>query len=142
MFERCDAGMVDRAELARCCYQPQISNSIDVRTPGFLWMWRNLFWISNATIEAPDCVQVKAGICAFNEVVMVSYWHSSESLKEFFRGESHRKMMQFTAKHPKSLCLYNETYQPSRTGNYLYTCLGEQILQLFRTCIMPKLLYL
>ncbi len=85
---------------------------------GFLWMWRNLFWISNATIEAPGCVQVKAGICAFNEVVMVSYWHSSESLKEFFRGESHRKMMQFTAKHPKSLCLYNETYQPSRSGKY------------------------
>lgn len=85
---------------------------------GFMWMWKNLFWISNATKTAPGCVQVKAGICAPNEVVMVSYWSSFESLREFFKGESHRKMMQFTTKHPKSLCLYNETYQPSKSGKY------------------------
>ncbi|BAZ08350.1 hypothetical protein NIES4071_01550 [Calothrix sp. NIES-4071] len=85
---------------------------------GFLWMWKNLFWIKNSTETAPGCVQVKAGICGYNEVVMVSYWNSSLDLKEFFRGESHRKMMQFTAKHPKSLCLYNETYQPSKSGKY------------------------
>ncbi|GEM_PF-874885 len=87
---------------------------------GFLWMWKNLFWIRNVTAQANGCVQVKAGICSPNEVIMTSYWHSDSSLKAFFRGEAHRQMMQFTAQKPQSLCLYNETYSPSRSGKYTH----------------------
>ncbi|MEM7725158.1 MAG: DUF4188 domain-containing protein [Cyanobacteria bacterium P01_A01_bin.45] len=85
---------------------------------GFFWMWKNLFWIRNVTVQAEDCVQVKAGICGPNEVIMVSYWLSENSLKEFFGGEAHRKMMQFVKKHPNSLCLYNEIYKPVKSGKY------------------------
>jgi hypothetical protein len=85
---------------------------------GFLWMWQQLFWIRNATAKAKGCMQVKAGICGANEVVMVSYWLSEDNLKEFFRGEPHRQMIQFVAKNPQSLCLYNETYKPALSGKY------------------------
>ncbi len=36
------------------------------------------FWI------AKGCMQVKAGICGLNEVIMVSYWVPENSLKKFF----------------------------------------------------------
>jgi Domain of unknown function (DUF4188) len=86
--------------------------------PGFFWMWKNLMWISKSTAQAVGCVQVKAGICSPNEVVMVSYWRSEQDLKQFFQGEPHRQMMQFVMKHPNSLCLYNETYRPAHSGKY------------------------
>lgn len=86
---------------------------------GFFWMWRNLAWIKNVTAQAEGCVQVKAGICGSNEVVMVSYWLSEGSLQKFFRGKFHRQMMQFTSKNPQSLCLYNETYRPLKSGKYI-----------------------
>lgn len=85
---------------------------------GFAWMWKNLLWIKRATVKAAGCVQVKAGICGSNEVIMVSYWQSESDLKQFFRGEPHRQMMQFVTQHPNSLCLYNETYHPQRSGKY------------------------
>ncbi|GAP96671.1 monooxygenase family protein [Leptolyngbya sp. NIES-2104] len=85
---------------------------------GFFWMWKNLLWIRSATATSTGCVQVKAGICGANEVIMVSYWLSQQDLKQFFRGEPHRQMMQFVMKNPNSLCLYNETYQPSYSGKY------------------------
>ncbi|MCU0541472.1 MAG: DUF4188 domain-containing protein [Oscillatoriaceae cyanobacterium Prado104] len=85
---------------------------------GFLWMWRKVLWIANVTNQAEGCVQVKAGICSPKEVVMVSYWRSENSLKTFFRGNAHQEMMQFIVKHPNSLCLYNETYKPVRSGKY------------------------
>jgi Domain of unknown function (DUF4188) len=87
---------------------------------GFLWLWKNLLWINQVTTQAEGCVQVKAGICSPKEVMMVSYWQSENSLKQFFRGESHQQMMQFVAKHPGSLCLYNEIYQPSHVGKYMH----------------------
>jgi Domain of unknown function (DUF4188) len=85
---------------------------------GFLWMWKNLLWIKGATTQAAGCVQVKAGICGQNEVIMVSYWLSELELKLFFQGESHRQMMQFVMKNPDSLCLYNETYRLGSSGKY------------------------
>ncbi len=85
---------------------------------GFFWMWKNIVWISSSTAKAEGCVQMKAGICEPNEVVMVSYWRSEHDLKQFFRGESHRRMMQFVMKNPNSLCLYNEMYQPEKSGKY------------------------
>ncbi|WP_375466951.1 hypothetical protein [uncultured Nostoc sp.] len=41
---------------------------------GFFWMWKQLLWIKNVTAKAQGCMQVKAGICSLNEVIMVSYW--------------------------------------------------------------------
>jgi hypothetical protein len=95
---------------------------------GFFWMWKNLLWIRSATAKAEGCVQVKAGICGPNEVVMVSYWGSEQDLKQFFRGEAHRRMMQFVVKNPDSLCLYNETYRPCHSGKYSHEPQGMAML--------------
>lgn len=95
---------------------------------GFFWMWKNIVWIVSATTKAEGCVQMKAGICGPNEVVMVSYWRSEHDLKQFFRGEAHRQMMQFVMKNPNSLCLYNETYQPSHSGKYSHEPQGMATL--------------
>lgn len=95
---------------------------------GFLWLWKNLLWIRNVTTQAEGCVQVKAGICDPNEVVMVSYWHSEASLKKFFRGEPHRQMMQFISQNPESLCLYNETYRPMQSGKYINEPQGMAVI--------------
>jgi hypothetical protein len=96
--------------------------------PGFFWIWKNLLWIKSATVKAAGCVQVKAGICGPDEVIMVSYWRSEQDLKQFFRGEPHRQMMQFVIKHPDSLCLYNETYQPGHSGKYSHEPQGMATL--------------
>ena len=95
---------------------------------GFFWMWKNIAWIVSATTKAEGCVQMKAGICGPNEVVMVSYWRSEHDLKQFFRGEAHRRMMQFVMKNPNSLCLYNETYQPEKSGKYSHEPQGMATL--------------
>lgn len=95
---------------------------------GFFWMWKNLRWIKNSTAKAEGCVQVKAGICSPNEVIMVSYWRSEQDLKQFFRGEAHRQMMQFVMKNPDSLCLYNETYRPEHSGKYSHEPQGMATL--------------
>jgi hypothetical protein len=95
---------------------------------GFFWMWKNLPWIGNVTASSEGCVQVKGGICGPNEVIMVSYWRSEQNLKQFFRGEAHRRMMQFVIKNPDSLCLYNETYRPSHSGKYSHEAQGMAML--------------
>lgn len=95
---------------------------------GFFWMWKNLVSIGTSTGKAEGCVQMKAGICAPNEVIMVSYWRSEADLKQFFRGEAHRRMMQFVLKNPDSLCLYNETYTPSQSGKYSHEPQGMATL--------------
>jgi hypothetical protein len=95
---------------------------------GLFWMWKNIVWISSTTAKAEGCVQMKAGICGPNEVVMVSYWRSEHDLKQFFRGEPHRQMMQFVMKNPNSLCLYNETYQPEKSGKYSHEPQGMATL--------------
>ncbi|GAB4380316.1 MAG: hypothetical protein Kow00121_36330 [Elainellaceae cyanobacterium] len=95
---------------------------------GLLWMWKNLLWIKHSTVRAEGCVQVKAGICGPNEVMMVSYWRSEQDLRQFFRGEPHQQMMQFVMKHPNSLCLYNETYRPEHSGKYSHEPQGMATL--------------
>lgn len=91
-------------------------------------MWKNIAWISSTTAKAEGCVQMKAGICGPKEVVMVSYWRSEHDLKQFFRGEPHRQMIQFVMKNPNSLCLYNETYQPQKSGKYSHEPQGMATL--------------
>ena len=95
---------------------------------GFFWMWKNLFWIRSATAKAEGCVQVKTGICGPNEVVAVSYWRFEHDLKQFFRGEAHRQMMQFVMQNPNSLCLYNETYRLEHSGKYSHEPQGMATL--------------
>lgn len=95
---------------------------------GFFWLWRNLFSIRQSTAQAPGCLQVKAGICGPQEIVMVSYWQSQQHLMGFFRGAAHREMVQFTTQHPYSLCLYNETYQPAKSGKYSHEPQGMAIV--------------
>jgi heme-degrading monooxygenase HmoA len=96
--------------------------------PGFFWLWRNLNSISQSTGKAPGCIQVKAGICSPKEVIMVSYWESERHLMDFFRGAAHRQMMQFSSRHPDSLCLYNETYRPAKSGKYSHEPQGMAIV--------------
>lgn len=95
---------------------------------GWFWLWRNLHSIYQSTVKAPGCIQVKAGLCGLKEVVMVSYWESDRHLMDFFRGTAHRQMMQFTTRHPNSLCLYNETYHPSKSGKYSHEPQGMAIV--------------
>lgn len=95
---------------------------------GFFFLWKNLLWIGSATAKAGGCVQMKAGICGLNEAIMVSYWRSQQDLKQFFRGEPHRRMMQFVVKNPDSLCLYNETYRPWHSGKYSHEPQGMATL--------------
>jgi heme-degrading monooxygenase HmoA len=87
---------------------------------GWFWMWKSSVWMRDVTANSPGCKQVKTALCSVREFLMVSYWDSPESLHNFFKGESHRQMMQFVAQNPESLCLYNETYQPDRTGKYIH----------------------
>lgn len=95
---------------------------------GFVWLWKNLLWINHVTTQAEGCVQVKAGICSPREVMMISYWQSENSLKQFFKGKSHQQMMQFVAKNPSSLCLYNEIYKPSQAGKYVHEPQGMAMI--------------
>ena len=95
---------------------------------GFLWLWKNLFWINWVTTQAEGCVQVKAGVCSLSEVIMVSYWRSEQNLKQFFRGKYHQQMMQFGIEHPGSLCLHNEIYQPSQVGKYIHEPQGMAMI--------------
>jgi len=86
---------------------------------GLLWMWRNIIWIKKSNATAEGCVQVKAGICGINEVVLASYWEDKSGLGKFFKSQPHQKMMQYLTDHPNNLTLYNETYRPSRSGKYV-----------------------
>jgi heme-degrading monooxygenase HmoA len=95
---------------------------------GFFWLWRHLNSVRQSTAKAPGCLQVKAGICGPQEIVMVSYWESEQHLMDFFRGEAHRQMMKFASHHPNSLCLYNETYHPSKSGKYSHEPQGMALV--------------
>jgi hypothetical protein len=95
---------------------------------GFLWLWRNANGVRRSTVQAAGCMQVKAGICSPTEIVMVSYWETDRQLMDFFRGAEHRQMMQFTLRHPDSLCLYNETYRPFKGGKYSHEPQGMAII--------------
>lgn len=95
---------------------------------GLFWLWRNLSLISGSTRKAPGCLQVKGGICGPKEVILVSYWESERHLMDFFRGADHRQMMQFSARNPDSLCLYNETYHPAKSGKYSHEPQGMAIV--------------
>jgi heme-degrading monooxygenase HmoA len=95
---------------------------------GFFWMWKNLNSIRTDTVKAEGCIQVKAGICSANEVIMVSYWESERHLMDFFRGSAHREMVKYSSKHPNSLCLYNEIYHPSKSGKYSHEAQGMALI--------------
>ena len=95
---------------------------------GLFWMWRNLLWIKKSNATAEGCVQVKAGICGINEVVLASYWEDKSGLGKFFKSQPHQKMMQYLTDHPNNLTLYNETYRPSRSGKYVNESNGLAVI--------------
>ena len=86
---------------------------------GLFWMWRNVLWIKKSNATSEGCVQVKAGICGINEVVLASYWEDKSGLGKFFKSQPHQKMMKYLSDHPNNLTLYNETYRPGRSGKYV-----------------------
>jgi hypothetical protein len=86
---------------------------------GLFWLWRNVLWIKKSNATAEGCVQIKAGICGINEVVLASYWEDKSGLGKFFKSQPHQKMMQYLSDHPNDLTLYNETYRPSQSGKYV-----------------------
>lgn len=87
---------------------------------GWLWMWQHMNSQLQSVRRAPGCVQVKGGIVGPNELLMVSYWKDTESMRVYFKSAEHLKYMRFLAKNPESLTLWNETYQPARSGMYLH----------------------
>ena len=95
---------------------------------GLFWMWRNVLWIKKSNATAEGCVQVKAGICGVNEVVLASYWEDKGGLGKFFKSQPHQKMMQYLSDHPNNLTLYNETYRPSRSGKYVNESNGLAVI--------------
>jgi hypothetical protein len=95
---------------------------------GLFWLWRNVLWIKQSNATAEGCVQVKAGICTINEVVLASYWKDKSGLGKFFKSQAHQKMMQYLSDHPNNLTLYNETYRPSRSGKYVNETNGLAVI--------------
>lgn len=87
---------------------------------GWLWMWQHMNSQLQSVQRAPGCVQVKGGIVGPNELLMVSYWKDAESMRVYFKSAEHLKYMRFLAKNPESLTLWNETYQPAKSGMYLH----------------------
>ena len=87
---------------------------------GWLWMWQHMNSQLQSVRHAPGCAQVKGGIVGPNELLMVSYWKDAESLRVYFKSADHLDYMRFLAKNPESLTLWNETYQPTKSGMYLH----------------------
>lgn len=87
---------------------------------GWLWMWQHMNSQLQSVRRASGCVQVKGGIVGPNELLMVSYWKDAESMHVYFKSAEHLKYMRFLAKNPESLTLWNETYQPAKSGMYLH----------------------
>ena len=87
---------------------------------GWLWMWRQMNSQLQSVRRATGCVQVKGGIVGPNELLMVVYWKDTESMRAYFKSPQHLDYMSFLVKHPESLTLWNETYQPTKSGMYLH----------------------
>lgn len=87
---------------------------------GWLWMWQHMNSQLQGVRHASGCVQVKGGIVGPNELLMISYWKDAESMYVYFKSAEHLKYMRFLAKNPESLTLWNETYQPTKSGMYLH----------------------
>jgi len=95
---------------------------------GWLWMWRQMNPQLQSVRRAPGCVQVKGGIVGPNELLMVVYWKDAESMRAYFKSAEHLTYMRFLVKHPESLTLWNETYQPAKSGMYLHEPHGLPLL--------------
>lgn len=87
---------------------------------GWLWMWRQLNPQLQSVKRAPGCVQAKGGIVGPNELLMVAYWKDAESMRAYFKSADHLTYIRFLSKNPESLTLWNETYQPAKSGMYLH----------------------
>lgn len=89
---------------------------------GLFWLWQQIF--TTSIKEAPGCIETKLSICSnFKEAVIVSYWQDNASLMQFFHSPLHRQMMKnmtsFIKTDPGAIAVFNETYRPLRSGQYL-----------------------
>ena len=88
---------------------------------GFFWLWQQIFTTS---VKDSNCIETKLSICSsLQEAIIVSYWQDEASLMQFFHSPSHRQMMKnmtsFIKANPGAIAVYNETYRPLRSGQYL-----------------------
>lgn len=95
---------------------------------GWLWMWQQMNPQLQSVRSAPGCMQVKGGIVGPNELLMVTHWKDAESMRAYFKSPQHLNSMRFITKHPESLTLWNETYQPAKSGMYLHEPHGLPLL--------------
>lgn len=85
---------------------------------GWLYMWRNLNQFRRSPMQIEGCIDLKAGIVAPTEFVVVTYWRDADALKAYFQSEKHREMMKYFYHNADNIELYNETYSPSKPGKY------------------------
>lgn len=85
---------------------------------GLLWLWSHFLIIRRQVRRAQGCAQVKAGICAYKEVVMVTYWQDEAALNAFVKDPKHKQWMQYFFSHHENITFYNERYTPTESGRY------------------------
>ena len=89
---------------------------------GFLWLWQQI--LTTSIDKAPGCIETKLSVCSnFKEAIIISYWQDNASLMQFFHSALHRQMMKnmasFIKSDPEAIAVFNETYRPLRSGQYL-----------------------
>ncbi len=91
---------------------------------GFIWLWFSLLSIIKTTKNARGCSLSIPAVVSPLEVIMISYWDNKTSLNEFVRSKPHMKFMHFVYRNPNALSLFNETYQPDKSGLYFNSPMG------------------
>lgn len=91
---------------------------------GFVWVWLSLYSVIRITKKAKGCRLAVPAIVSPIEVVMISYWNDSESLKEFVISKHHKNYMRFVYHNPMALSLFNEMLEPKKSGLYFNKPMG------------------
>ncbi len=86
---------------------------------GFIFMWVHIFEFIRSTQKAEGCLHAIPGVISPFSIVLLSYWRQPEDMQAFVRSKAHIEWMQFIGKHPKSLNLFNETYERPIRANYI-----------------------
>ncbi|WP_159800763.1 monooxygenase family protein [Flavobacterium sp. MK4S-17] len=91
---------------------------------GFVWLWLSLFSVIKTTRKAKGCRSAVPAIVSPIEVVMISYWNDNESLREFVISKYHKRYIRFVYQNSKALSLFNEMFEPKRSGLYFNKPMG------------------
>lgn len=87
-------------------------------TLGYIWLLLNLFKIVRSVKKSAGCFESIPAFSGPFQVVMISYWQNKSYLDEYVKSGVHYSFMSFVYKYPKALSLFNETYQPNKSGKY------------------------